>query len=74
MMEAYKIAWSFTKENRLLLLLAFVLNAMFSIFSALTISLIKPILGFLFQVEQDKPANDQNIEIGFFAKFERLTF
>lgn len=72
--DAYRIAWSFTEGNRLLLFTSFVLNILFSIFSAVTIALIKPILSFLFEVDDKKAANDTPLDIGFFEEIKDSFF
>ncbi|MFN3195802.1 MAG: ABC transporter ATP-binding protein [Chlorobiota bacterium] len=72
--DAYRIAWSFTEGNRLLLFTSFVLNILFSIFSAVTIALIKPILSFLFEVDDKEAANDTPLEIGFFEEIKDSFF
>jgi subfamily B ATP-binding cassette protein MsbA len=72
--DAYRIAWSFTEGNRLLLFTSFVLNILFSIFSAVTIALIKPILSFLFEVEDKDAANDTPLDIGFFEDIKDSFF
>ena len=72
--DAYRIAWSFTEDNRLLLFTSFVLNILFSIFSAVTIALIKPILSFLFEVDDKKAANDTPLDIGFFEEIKDSFF
>lgn len=72
--DTYKIAWGFTKNHRMLLLSSFLLNAVFSIFSALTIALIKPILGFLFQVEQSTDITKSAAQLGFFETIKNEFF
>lgn len=72
--DAYRIAWSFTKDNRLLLFSSFVLNILFSLFSAVTIALIKPILNFLFEVGDKKAANETALDIGFFQEIKDAFF
>lgn len=73
--DAYKIAWGFTKDNRLLLLASFVLNTIFSVLSALTIALIKLILGFLFQIDQaTKSVNNSTMQFGFFENLKNNFF
>jgi subfamily B ATP-binding cassette protein MsbA len=72
--DAYRIAWSFTEGNRLLLFTSFVLNILFSIFSAVTIALIKPILSFLFEVDDKDAANDTPLDIGFFEEIKDSFF
>ncbi len=72
--DAYRIAWSFTKDNRLLLFASFVLNILFSLFSAVTIALIKPILNFLFEVGDQKAVNETALDIGFFQEIKDSFF
>lgn len=74
MIDAYKIAWSFTKNNRTLLVASFILNILFSITTAMTISLIKIILGFLFEVKAESTVNTPNIEIGAFQELKESFF
>jgi subfamily B ATP-binding cassette protein MsbA len=57
----------------MLLLASFVLSAVFSIFSALTIALIKLILGFLFQVEQTAQVAAPT-QVGFFENIKNEFF
>lgn len=74
MIDAYKIAWGFTKDNRTLLVASFILNIFFSITTAMTISLIKPILSFLFEVETAAPVNTPSMQIGIFQDIKDSFF
>lgn len=73
-LDAYKIAWGFTKDNRTLLFASFVLNIFFSITTAMTISLINPILGILFEVETSSPVNNAPVNISFFQNLKESFF
>lgn len=72
--DAFKIAWGFTKENRSLLFTSFIFNILFSIFTALTIALINPILGILFQTDQKPAINQASLNIGFLEGLKESFF
>lgn len=74
MIDAYKIAWGFTKDNRTLLFASFILNIFFSITTAMTISLINPILVFLFEVEDTTPVKNSAMQIGVFQDIKESFF
>lgn len=72
--DAYKIAWGFTKDNRSLLFTSFIFNILFSIFTALTIALINPILGILFQTTQQPAINQASLNIGYLEGLKQSFF
>jgi len=74
LIDAYRIAWGFTKDNRSLLFASFIFNILFSIFTALTISLINLILGILFQVDQKSAVNEAALNIGFLERLKESFF